>query len=330
MRHKLAGRKLGVTTKHRKSMFRNMVTDLLRNEWIKTTDTKAKELRRIAEKMISLGKDGSLHKRRIAAAFIRDKEVIKKLFDELAEKFKDRPGGYTRIIKLGFRKGDNTPISLLELVQEEYKVKKKRKKPTTSKRKTDAKDITAAAAAVKSSKKESAEELGLIDDNKESIDKDLIKEVKAVDSALDTKSSSEIDEHKALEEKSKDSPDQQDTLLEQAKTEEAAAEAQESPDISKQEVKEDEDKGNIEHDTSAQTKAEEAVPETEIKPDAADSEKIIEKDINAEIDEGAKVEIAKEDVSDTEEDTSESTTSAESAEPHEEDSNEQDVEKKEE
>ncbi|MCK5708922.1 MAG: 50S ribosomal protein L17, partial [Deltaproteobacteria bacterium] len=127
MRHKRIGRKLGVTTKHRKAMFRNMVTDLFRNERLKTTDTRAKELRRVAEKIITLAKEGTLQKRRQAAAYIRDKEVLKKLFDELAERFKERPGGYTRITKLGFRRGDNTPISIIELVEEEYKPKKKKK-----------------------------------------------------------------------------------------------------------------------------------------------------------------------------------------------------------
>ena len=134
MRHKRLGRKLGVTTKHRKSMFRNMVTDLFRFDKIKTTDMKAKELRRIAEKMITLAKEGTLHKRRQAAAYIRDKSVLKKLFDEIAAKFKDRPGGYTRIIKLGFRKGDNTPISVIELVEEDYKPAKKKKAKTSAKK----------------------------------------------------------------------------------------------------------------------------------------------------------------------------------------------------
>lgn len=161
MRHKRIGRKLGVTTKHRKSMLRNMVTDLFRNERLRTTDTRAKEIRRVAEKMITLAKEGSLHKRRQAGAYIRDKEVLSKLFEELAAKFKDRPGGYTRITKLGFRKGDNTPISVIELVEEEYKPKKKKKaapkKKTTPKAKKD-------ASSTKSSKKESAEELGLIED----------------------------------------------------------------------------------------------------------------------------------------------------------------------
>ena len=161
MRHKRIGRKLGVTTKHRKSMLRNMVTDLFRNEKLKTTDTRAKEIRRAAEKIITLAKEGTLHKRRQAGAFVRDKEVLKKLFDELAERFKDRPGGYTRITKLGFRKGDNTPISVIELVDEVYKPKKKKKAVPKKTAKPKVKDGSAKA---KSSKKESAEELGLIEE----------------------------------------------------------------------------------------------------------------------------------------------------------------------
>lgn len=157
MRHKRIGRKLGVTTKHRKAMFRNMVTDLFRYDKIKTTDTRAKELRRIAEKLITLAKDGTLHKRRQAAAYIRDNEVLKKLFEVIAPKFKDRPGGYTRIIKLGFRKGDNSPISIIELVEEEFKpAKKKKAKAAPKKQETTTK--------AKSGKKESAEELGLIEE----------------------------------------------------------------------------------------------------------------------------------------------------------------------
>ena len=160
MRHKRIGRKLGVTTKHRKAMFRNMVTDFFRFDKIKTTDTRAKELRRIAEKLITLAKDGSLHKRRQAAAYIRDNEVLKKLFDEIAPKFKDRPGGYTRITKLGFRRGDSSPVSIIELVEEDYRPKKKKAKAAPKKKETEA------TAKAKSSKKESAEDLGLIEEEK--------------------------------------------------------------------------------------------------------------------------------------------------------------------
>jgi len=97
-------------------MFRNMVTSLLEHERIQTTDAKAKELRRWADKMITLGKRGDLHARRRALSVLRSKDVTAKVFDELAERYKDRPGGYTRIIKLGNRVGDAAPVSLIELV----------------------------------------------------------------------------------------------------------------------------------------------------------------------------------------------------------------------
>jgi large subunit ribosomal protein L17 len=98
-------------------MFRNMVTALLRHERIETTDAKAKELRRWADRMIGLGKQGTLHARRQAHSIIRDAAVVRKLFDTLAPRFKDRRGGYTRTAKLGPRRGDNAPISIIELVQ---------------------------------------------------------------------------------------------------------------------------------------------------------------------------------------------------------------------
>jgi large subunit ribosomal protein L17 len=97
-------------------MFRIMVTDLLRHGRIKTTESKAKEIRPIAEKMITLGKGGSLHERRQAAAFITDDSVVKKVFDEIAPRYKERNGGYTRLVRLGPRKGDAVEVALLELV----------------------------------------------------------------------------------------------------------------------------------------------------------------------------------------------------------------------
>ena len=100
------------------AMFRNLVTDLLRHEQIKTTEAKAKAIRPQAEKMITLGKDGTLAARRQALAYVYDKDVVTKLFDDLSERFADRPGGYTRIIKLGPRLGDGAPQVILELVSE--------------------------------------------------------------------------------------------------------------------------------------------------------------------------------------------------------------------
>jgi large subunit ribosomal protein L17 len=109
-------------------MFRNMVTSFLNHEKITTTDAKAKELRSIAEKMITFGKKGDLHAMRLAASYIRDKKVVTKLFTTIAPRYKERSGGYTRIVKLGIRAGDNAPMSLIELVEEEI-AQKTAKKP---------------------------------------------------------------------------------------------------------------------------------------------------------------------------------------------------------
>ncbi|NLY70740.1 MAG: 50S ribosomal protein L17 [Clostridiales bacterium] len=109
-------RKLGRPTAHRKLMLRNLVTDLLREGRVMTTDTRAKEARKLAEKMITLGKKGDLHARRQAMAFLFDEDVVKKLFDEIAPNYADRNGGYTRILKLGPRRGDNAEMVFLDLV----------------------------------------------------------------------------------------------------------------------------------------------------------------------------------------------------------------------
>jgi large subunit ribosomal protein L17 len=116
MRHGLSGRKLNRTSSHRKAMFANMVNALLKHEQIKTTLPKAKDLRPIAEKIISLGKSGTLHDRRRAYAILRDDAVVSKLFSVLAERYKGRQGGYTRVLKAGFRYGDCAPMAVIELV----------------------------------------------------------------------------------------------------------------------------------------------------------------------------------------------------------------------
>lgn len=116
MRHNKAGRKLGRNSSHRKAMYRNMVTSLFENGKIRTTDAKAKEARQIAEKLITMGKRGDLASRRRALSYVRSTAVVAKLFDEISKQFATRPGGYTRIVKLDNRKGDNAPVSLLELV----------------------------------------------------------------------------------------------------------------------------------------------------------------------------------------------------------------------
>ena len=125
MRHRKSGRKLGRTSSHREAMLRNMVTSLLKYEKITTTDAKAKELRKVAEKMITLGKRGDLHARRQALSFVRDRAVVGKLFDELSARYRDWAGGYTRIVKMGNRAGDNAPVSIIEFIQEAGQDQKK-------------------------------------------------------------------------------------------------------------------------------------------------------------------------------------------------------------
>ncbi|HHH43953.1 MAG TPA: 50S ribosomal protein L17 [Gammaproteobacteria bacterium] len=116
MRHRQSGRKLNRNSSHRKAMFSNMAASLMRHEVIQTTLPKAKELRRVAEPLITMARTDSVHKRRLAFSRLRDREVVTKLFDELGPRYKDRPGGYLRILKTGFRTGDKAPMALVELV----------------------------------------------------------------------------------------------------------------------------------------------------------------------------------------------------------------------
>lgn len=117
VRHRIAGSALGRPTAHRMLMLRGAVTDLLRHERISTTHAKARQIRRLAEKTITRGKKGTLHQRRQAAAFLTDEDVVSKLFDELGPRFADRPGGYTRIVKKGQRRGDGAEVVIIELVE---------------------------------------------------------------------------------------------------------------------------------------------------------------------------------------------------------------------
>ncbi len=132
MRHLKAGRRLARTTEHRKAMLRNMITQLLEHERIETTQAKAKEARQWAEKIITLAKRGDLHARRQTLEVVRTKKAMVKLFGELKERFQDRPGGYTRIIPLGFRVGDGAPVSILELVGRPEKLPKAKKKASAT------------------------------------------------------------------------------------------------------------------------------------------------------------------------------------------------------
>ena len=123
MRHRQSGRKLNRTSSHRKSLFKNMAQALLKHEQIVTTLPKAKELKRVVEKLITLGKKGNLHSRRLAFNQIRDKDMVSKLFDTLAKRYSDRKGGYTRVLKAGFRYGDSAPMAVIELVDRDENAK---------------------------------------------------------------------------------------------------------------------------------------------------------------------------------------------------------------
>ena len=131
MRHLKAGRNLGRAPSHRLAMVRNMVTSLFKHEQLETTDARAKELRQVAEKMVTLAKRGDLHARRQAMATIREKAVVHKLFDELKDRFMDRQGGYVRIVKKENRKGDGALISIIQLLLQEEGKKKGKKKGKT-------------------------------------------------------------------------------------------------------------------------------------------------------------------------------------------------------
>jgi large subunit ribosomal protein L17 len=132
MRHLKAGRRLARTTEHRLAMLRNLITQLLEHEQVQTTQAKAKEARQWAEKMITLAKRGDLHARRQTLRVVRSKKAMAKLFGELRERYQDRPGGYTRIIPLGFRVGDGAPLTLLELVGRPEKLPKAKKKASST------------------------------------------------------------------------------------------------------------------------------------------------------------------------------------------------------
>ena len=192
MRHRKAGLKLNRTSSHRDAMFRNMVTSLFKHQRIRTTDVKARELRRWADNLITLAKRGDVHARRQALSIVREKDVVHKLFAEAEERYGGRSGGYTKIVKLGRRKGDAAPVSLIELIFSEVDKKKKTKKkkkakaPIAKKRPAKKKDI----------KKEEST------DTKETIEKDIDK--KKADEKEKTTVEEEKDEIKTEQVKSDD------------------------------------------------------------------------------------------------------------------------------
>lgn len=130
MHHRKIGRRLGRTSSHRKAMFSNMAVSLIHHEMIKTTVQKAKELRRVAEPLITLAKNDSVAKRRLAFARLRDRDAVTKLFNELGPHFKERPGGYLRILKCGYRAGDKATMAIVQLVDRDVSTEKETKKET--------------------------------------------------------------------------------------------------------------------------------------------------------------------------------------------------------
>jgi large subunit ribosomal protein L17 len=147
MRHLNKGRKLNRTSAHRKALFKNMVLSLIRHGRIKTTDPKAKELRRVADRMVTLGKQGDLAARRRAFDFMQSHEAVKKLFDEIAPRFKDRNGGYTRVIKFGHRRGDAAMLSIIEFTGQEETTKAKKPRRRARKQEAEQGEGKRAAAA---------------------------------------------------------------------------------------------------------------------------------------------------------------------------------------
>jgi len=157
MRHLKTGRKLGRTTAHRKALFRNMVTALIRRERIRTTLAKAKELRSHVEKTITLGKKGTLHAKRLARKVVAEKEAFSKLFGALSERYAQRSGGYTRIIKIGNRRGDDAPMAFIELVDREEKAPAAKTEKKAAPKKDAAKKPEKKAEAKPEKEKKTAE-----------------------------------------------------------------------------------------------------------------------------------------------------------------------------
>ena len=208
MRHLKSGRQLGRNSSHRKAMFRNMVVSLLDHESITTTDSKAKELRKFAERVITLGKKGSLNDRRRARLMVNDRDVLQKLFTTLAERYKERPGGYTRIVKLGLRPGDKAPLSVIQLVQEEVNVKEKTKKKAKTTKTKEAEKVTKKAAEVKetveSKQPEEKAQADTESPSAESVKEEAIETKESEAEEVEAKETPEAEKSQPTEEKTKD------------------------------------------------------------------------------------------------------------------------------
>ncbi len=235
MRHRKAGLKLNRTSSHRKAMFRNMVTSLFKHERIRTTDVKAKELRRWAENLITLAKRGDLHARRQALSIVREKDVVHKLFAEAAEKYGAASGGYTRIVKLGRRPGDAAPISMIELISPEKVQKKKKKK----KAKADV-EKKPVAEKKKALKDKAAEEKEVVAEEKAAEEK--IEEVEAVSEDVDEKAEDQAVAPVESEETEADEPETKKTEDKPEETEPEAEMSEDKPEETEPEAEKPEDK----------------------------------------------------------------------------------------
>ena len=242
MRHRKAGLKLNRTSSHRKAMFRNMVTSLFKHERIRTTDVKAKELRRWADNLITLAKRGDLHARRQALAIVREKAVVRKLFEEAAKRYGSVSGGYTRIVKLGRRRGDAAPISMIELITLEPPKKKKKKAKAPVAQKPVVKKKEAAEEKVKEEEKVAAAEVA--EEEAETSDKE---EAKVTEEAAEEMPQKAAEEQEQVEEKAADTEPEETIIADENEDSEkqaaapAASEetAAKEPEVEKPKVQKD-------------------------------------------------------------------------------------------
>ena len=221
MRHQVSGRKLNRTTSHRIAMLRNMATSLFRHERITTTVQKAKELRPFAEKLITMAKKETLHARRQVLRQIHDKEIVKKLFETIGVRFATRPGGYTRIIKTVFRKGDNAEMAIIELVGSEETIKPKKK--TAAKKAAPKKAVATEAPATEETAPEEAEAVETAAEETEAVEA-VAAETEKAEAASDEKEPAEAtaDEAKTAEikeEKAEAAPEQKEEPTKETKAE---------------------------------------------------------------------------------------------------------------
>src|SRR6056297_608598 len=191
MKHKIGFNRLGRKSSHRKSLHRNMATSLFRYERIKTTKAKALAIRRTAEKMITRAKNDSVHSRRIIAKDIKDKEIVAKLFTDIGPRFKERPGGYTRILKLGYRQGDAAEMVLLELVEQNEPEKKKKAAKSSRAKKAEPVEKKKAADVQKEAPAEEAVEVPADEAKPQKTAEEVKPEITAAVDEVDAKENSE-------------------------------------------------------------------------------------------------------------------------------------------